>query len=179
VQTDQEIGGFVSIPDPRNRQLPDEQSRDRRRRYPEHPQFRLHREPLRELAAAANFAWSIFDNAAAQGRRIADDDPPNPNAMLPGVNFSSPSADIGSPRQPRPEPFVSENIDLGFEYYLGGESYVAVAAFQKRVDGFTVNGNETLPFNDLAVYGITFDTLTPTQQAAINARGVLPTPPSS
>src|SRR4029453_8670671 len=36
---------------------------------------------------------------------------------------------------------------------------------------FTVNGSETLPFSDLAIYGITFDTLTPTQQAAITARG--------
>jgi TonB-dependent receptor len=54
---------------------------------------------------------------------------------------------------------------------MGGGSYIAVAAFRKSISGFTVNGNVTLPFSDLAQYGITFDTLTPTQQAAINSRG--------
>ena len=60
---------------------------------------------------------------------------PNPNAMLPGVNFSSPSADVGTVGNPALDPFISDNIDLGFEYYIGGGSYIAVAAFRKSIDG--------------------------------------------
>jgi len=39
------------------------------------------------------------------------------------------------------------------------------------VTGFTTNGNLTVPFSDLAAFGVTFDTLSPAQQGAINARG--------
>jgi TonB-dependent receptor len=96
---------------------------------------------------------------------------PNPNVMLPGLNFSSPSADTGTVGNPALDPFISTNIDVGMEYYTGGEGLIGVAAFRKSITGFTVNGNVTVPFSDLATYGVTFDTLTPTQQSAINARG--------
>src|SRR5688500_15838271 len=96
---------------------------------------------------------------------------PNPNVMLPGLNFSSPSADVGTVGNPALDPFISTNIDLGMEFYTGGEGLIAVAAFRKSITGFTVNGSVTVPFSDLAAYGVTFDTLSPTQQAAINARG--------
>jgi outer membrane receptor protein involved in Fe transport len=39
------------------------------------------------------------------------------------------------------------------------------------VDGFTVNENVTLPFSALAAYGISYGTLTPNQQTAIDSRG--------
>ena len=91
--------------------------------------------------------------------------------MLPGTNFSSPSADVGTIGNPALKPFLSFNMDLGFEYYTGAEGYVGAAAFRKAVTGFTVPGTTTLPFSSLAPFGVTFDTLTPTQQAAINSRG--------
>ncbi|WP_163366765.1 hypothetical protein, partial [Klebsiella aerogenes] len=37
--------------------------------------------------------------------------------------------------------------------------------------GFTTTGTVTVPFTALATYGVTYDTLTPTQQIAINSRG--------
>jgi TonB-dependent receptor len=95
---------------------------------------------------------------------------PNPNVMLPGLNFSSPSADIGSVGNPALDPFISTNIDLGMEYYTGGEGLIAVAAFRKSITGFTINGNVDYLFSDLAAYGVTFNTLTPTQQTAICTR---------
>ena len=96
---------------------------------------------------------------------------PDPNAQLPGLNFSTPSADVGSVGNSALEPYISDNIDLGFEYYTGAEGYFGFAAFRKSITGFTVNGSTTVPFSDLAQYGVTFDSLTPTQQQAINARG--------
>ena len=44
------------------------------------------------------------------------------------------------------EPYIAKNIDLGFEYYTGGEGYFGVAAFRKSVKGFTVNGNSNSSF---------------------------------
>jgi TonB-dependent receptor len=96
---------------------------------------------------------------------------PNPNTMLPGLNFSSPSADTGSVGNPALKPYLSNNIDFGWEYYTGAEGYFGMAAFRKTVKGFTVNGNTTHPFSDLAAYGVTYNTLTPIQQGSIDARG--------
>jgi TonB-dependent receptor len=118
-----------------------------------------------------NAAYNLSDHALVRLALSRTMTRPNPNAMLPGVNFSSPSADVGSRGNPALDPFISDNIDLGVEYYMGGGSYISVAAFRKSIQGFTVNGNVTVPFSDLSQYGITFDTLSPTQQAAINSRG--------
>jgi TonB-dependent receptor len=96
---------------------------------------------------------------------------PNPNALLPGLNFSSPSADVGTLGNSELDPYISDNIDLGFEYYTGGEGYFGFAAFRKSITGFTVTQASTMPFSELAQYGVTYATLSPTQQAAINARG--------
>jgi TonB-dependent receptor len=96
---------------------------------------------------------------------------PDPTAQLPGANFSVPSADVATIGNPALSPYMSTNIDLGFEYYTGQEGVISFNAFRKAITGFTANGITTTPFSDLAVYGITFDTLTPTQQAAINSRG--------
>jgi TonB-dependent receptor len=96
---------------------------------------------------------------------------PNPSQMLPGVNFSSPSADVGSVGNPALKPYLSDNIDFGVEYYTGKEGYVGVAAFRKSVSGFTAPALITVPFTYLSQFGITYDTLSPTQQAAINSRG--------
>jgi TonB-dependent receptor len=96
---------------------------------------------------------------------------PDPNAQLPGLNFSGPSADLGTVGNSALEPYLSENFDFGFEYYTGREGYIGIAAFRKSITGFTVNGSTTVPFTALAQYGVTFDSLSPTQQAAINSRG--------
>ena len=97
---------------------------------------------------------------------------PDPNAMLPGLNFSTPSADVGTVGNSALKPFLSSNLDLGFEYYTGAEGYVGVAAFRKAVTGFTVQrALRPCRSRHWRRYGVTFDTLTPTQQTAINSRG--------
>jgi TonB-dependent receptor len=96
---------------------------------------------------------------------------PQPSAMLPGVSFGSPSADVGTAGNSALQPYISKNLDFGLEYYTGKEGYVALTLFQKQLTGFTANANTTYPFSYLAQYGITYGTLTPTQQTAINSRG--------
>lgn len=91
--------------------------------------------------------------------------------MLPGLSFGAPSADVGTVGNPALKPFLSDNFDLGLEYYTGQEGYVGAAVFRKRLTGFTANGNTTVPFSALATYGVTYNTLYPAQQQAINLRG--------
>jgi TonB-dependent receptor len=72
---------------------------------------------------------------------------------------------------PALKPYSSENLDFGFEYYTGREGYAGIMGFRKRITGFTSSQNTTVPFSTLAQYGVTFNTLTATQQTAITNRG--------
>jgi TonB-dependent receptor len=96
---------------------------------------------------------------------------PDPNAMLPGVNYSDPSAYAVSLGNPALAPYLSKNLDLGFEYYTGKEGYIAVAAYRKSITGFTQSQNIASTFGSLAQYGININTVTQQQAAVINANG--------
>jgi TonB-dependent receptor len=184
VHTDQTIGGFVSVSDPRNIGVdPDgpgplvapvcpgpSGTRDGSC-FPNVLNFVQTANRYDNWLPSASAAYSIGKHAVVRASLSQTMTRPNPNSMLPGLNFSSPSADVGTVGNPALRPFISKNIDLGFEYYTGGEGLIGVAAFRKSLTGFTVTGSSTVPFAALAPFGITFDTLTPTQQAAINSRG--------
>jgi TonB-dependent receptor len=93
---------------------------------------------------------------------------PDPSQMLPGTSFSDPSAQNASQGNSNLTPYLSNNFDIGGEWYTGAEGYVSAVGFQKQVTGFTVQGTNTIPFAQL---GIPFAALTPAQQTAINNRG--------
>lgn len=182
VATDQQIGGRVSLTDPRNNTDPDGAGplpaacpgtgnpRDGSC-YPNLTNFVYTNAKYDNWLPSASAAFNITGNAVVRASASRTMTRPNPNSMLPGLNFSTPSADVGSVGNPALSPFISTNFDLGFEYYTGAEGYVGFTAFRKAVTGFTTNGNITVPFSALAVYGVTYDTLSPTQQTAINSRG--------
>ncbi|WP_066797811.1 TonB-dependent receptor [Sphingomonas soli] len=183
VATDQTIGGRVSITDPRNNIDPDGAGplpaacpggganlRDGSC-YPNINNFVYTNSKYDNWLPSVSGAFSITENAIVRASASRTMTRPNPNTMLPGLSFTSPSADIGSVGNPSLSPFLSTNIDLGFEYYTGAEGYIGFTAFRKAVTGFTTNGNVTVPFSALAAYGVTYDTLSPTQQTAINSRG--------
>ena len=48
---------------------------------------------------------------------------------------------------------------------------ISFNAFRKSIEGFTNTAINTVAFAELAQYGITYDTLNPTQQIALNSRG--------
>jgi TonB-dependent receptor len=182
VRTKQQIGGRVSITDPRNNSDPDGAGplpntcpgpgnpRDGSC-YPNIVNFVYTDSDYDNWLPSASAAFHISDSAVVRGAASRTMTRPNPNTMLPGLSFSSPSADIGTVGNPALTPYISTNFDLGFEYYTGKEGYVGFTAFRKAVTGFTTNGTTTVPFSALAAYGVTYDTLSPTQQAAITARG--------
>jgi TonB-dependent receptor len=167
VQTDQTIGGRVSIPDPRNTDPANGQGGF----YPNIVNFVETTNTYDNLLPSASLSVGLTDNAIARAAISRTMTRPDPNAMLPGLSFTSPSADIGTVGNPALDAYLSDNLDLGFEYYTGREGLIGVAVFRKLIEGFTVNGSATVPFSALAPYGVTYNTLTPTQQAAIDARG--------
>ncbi|HVS76634.1 MAG TPA: TonB-dependent receptor [Steroidobacteraceae bacterium] len=175
VRTLQYIGGLVSLPDPRNAQLCGGKtgisSACDGAFYPNVLNFVTTENSYNNTLPSLELVYNIMPSFLARFAASKTMTRPNPNSMLPGLNFSSPSADVGTVGNPALSPYISKNLDFGLEYYTGKEGYVALALFRKKITGFTANGNTTVPFSALAPYGVTYSTLTPTQQAAIDSRG--------
>ena len=170
VNTEQTIAGQVSVPDPRNTlvggaTLPDGS------RYPNLVTQAYTYNTYTNWLPAANVAFDIGEHAVVRAAASKTMTRPDPSAELPGVTFNAPSADQASIGNPALKPYLSTNIDLGFEYYTGREGVVSFNAFRKSIAGFTNQFVNTVPFSALAQYGITYDTLNSTQQVAINSRG--------
>jgi TonB-dependent receptor len=175
VRTMQYIGGLVSLPDPRNASLcggkTGMSSPCDGAFYPNISNFVTTENNYNDTLPSIELVYSILPNFLARFAASKTMTRPNPSVMLPGLSFSDPSAQSGSVGNSALSPYISKNLDFGLEYYTGKQGYVAVAVFRKKITGFTANANTTYPFSYLAQYGVNYSTLTPTQQAAIDARG--------
>jgi TonB-dependent receptor len=167
VHTDQIVGGFISLTDPRNAA----QNLQNGGKYPNIDRVVYLDTTYNNTLPSASAALNLRKDVVLRGSVSRTMTRPDPNALRPGINFSSPSADVGTVGNETLKPYLSDNFDLGLEWYTGGSGYVSVTPFWKKIDGFTINQNLTVPFSALAVYGVTYDSLSPTQQAAINSRG--------
>ncbi len=130
--------------------------------------FNTNRSDYDEWLPAANAVYELTDDLQLRVSASRTLRRPNPNDMLPSINFTDPSAQAATLGNAALEPFISENIDIGGEWYTGGEGYVGIAYFQKTIQGFTQNQTTVVPFLDL---GIPYASLTATQQTAIDNRG--------
>lgn len=166
VRTKQAVGSLNSFSDPRNATLTQNGSK-----YPNMTEWVYQDTTYNNTLPSATAALTLRSDVVARIAVSKSMTRANPNSLRPGINFSSPSADIGSIGSPELKPYLSNNIDLGIDWYTGREGYVSLTVFQKRVKGFTVVDNLSLPFGALAAYGITYSNLIPTQQSAIDARG--------
>jgi TonB-dependent receptor len=166
VRTKQSVGAYNSVADPRNASLPAGTTP-----FPNVNQWVYVDKTYNNTLPSASAALDLVKNVVLRASASRSMTRANPDALRPGVNFSNPSADIGSLGAPDLKPYISDNLDLGLEWYTGREGYLSATVFQKKLNGFTVNQNTTMPFGDLAQYGVTYASLTPTQQAAIDARG--------
>ncbi|UZK65475.1 TonB-dependent receptor [Sphingomonas sp. M1-B02] len=164
VRTEQIIGGRVSVPDPRSATIADGG------RYPNTITFPTTTTLYSNFLPSASAAFEIGNIAVARASVSRTMTRPDPNAMLPGASFVQPSADIGTVGNSGLDPYISNNIDLGFEIYTGGEGVIAFAAFRKSITGFTVNGTRTVPFSFYNQFGITLDSLTQAQRDALASR---------
>ncbi|MRV73837.1 TonB-dependent receptor [Duganella sp. FT92W] len=166
VRTRQSVGSYNSLTDPRNANLTQNGSK-----YPNVDQWVYQETNYSNVLPSATAALTLRSDIVARAAVSRTMTRVDPNALRPGINFSGVSADVGSVGNSGLKPYISDNIDLGLDWYTGREGYVSLTAFQKKVDGFTVNENITTPFSALAAFGVTYGSLTPLQQAAINSRG--------
>nr|WP_317892472.1 TonB-dependent receptor [uncultured Sphingomonas sp.] len=173
VRTDQRVGGRTTIPNPLNVRggvtCPGTSPTFELDGscYPTIVNFARTQRLYSNFLPSASIAYSFGDKAVARASISRTMTRPDPNQLLPGASFTSPSADVGTLGNNELDPYLSDNIDLGFEYYTGGEGVIAFAAFRKSITGFTVNGLTTVPFSTLAPFGITFASLTAAQQQAL------------
>ena len=125
---------------------------------------------------SANVSWNLTEQAVVRAGLSKSMTRPNPSDMLGGVSI--PNADVAQVNlgNPELEPYLSDNIDLGFEYYTGQEGYFGFAAFRKGIEGFTQTQTTNITFADLAQYGITLDSLAEGQRRSVESRGGLAAP---
>jgi TonB-dependent receptor len=165
VQTDQVVTSRVALANPANPTLPDGA------KLPDLINIIESDKTYENWLPAANLSWNLTENAIVRAGLSKTMTRANPTDMLLGVairNADVSQVDVGNPEL---EPYLSDNVDLGFEYYTGQEGYIGVAAFRKGIEGFTQRLSQNVTFADLAPYGITLDSLSQAQRDSVNARG--------
>ena len=166
VRTEQSVGAYNSVADPRNATLPAGATP-----FANVNEWVYVDKKYSNTLPSASAVYDLARNLVLRSSVSRTMTRANPESLRPGINFSTPSADVATMGSPDLAPYISDNLDLGLEYYTGREGYVAATLFRKNLNGFTVNQSNTLPFSALAPYGVTYESLTQTQQQAIDARG--------
>ncbi|WP_395401772.1 TonB-dependent receptor [Pseudoduganella sp. UC29_106] len=137
VRTSQSVGSRNSVGDPRNATLTLNGSK-----YPNIDQWVYVDQDYSNTLPSGTVALSLRENLVARAAASRTMTRANPNDLRPGINFSSVSADVGTIGNPTLKPYISDNIDLGLDWYTGREGYVSLTVFQKKVAGFTVQEND-------------------------------------
>jgi TonB-dependent receptor len=168
VSTRQSVTSRVTVPDSRN-SVPVALADGAR--YPDNQTFVVIDRDYNNMLPSGNIAWNVTDNAIVRAGASRSMTRANPSSMLLGLSI--PNADVSQVNLGNPdlEPYLSDNLDLGFEYYTGEEGYFGVAAFRKKIEGFTTRQTTLVTFGDLAQYGVTLDSLGAGQRDAVNNRG--------
>jgi TonB-dependent receptor len=92
----------------------------------------------------------------------------NPGFMLPGSSFPTASLSPINAGNSDLQPYFSDNVDLGIEWYTGGPGVIAINGFSKDISNFTAAASRQAAFGTL---GIPTSALTPTQLAEYNGNG--------
>ncbi len=171
VETHQYITSPVTVVDPRNATGgPGGTALQDGGLYPNTFKFATQSKEYGTFLPSINVVYEVSDDFQLRGSMSRTMTRANPNQMISGVNFSDVTAQAITLGNPQLKPFYSNNIDVGFELYTGGAGYFGFSAFRKGVSGFPIQQNTTQPFSYLSQFGITYNTLTPGQQLAINGR---------
>jgi len=138
--------------------------------YPNFFTFVNERRMYDAFLPSANFVYEVADDFQVRASFSRTMTRPNVNSMIDSVNFGDVAVTNATKGNPLLKPYFSNNIDLGAELYTGGAGYIGIDAFRKSISGFTVTTSfpQTFPF--LAQYGITYGTLSPQQQGALDLK---------
>jgi len=165
VRTDQSVTSRITSPDPANATLPDGERR------PDIASYVTLDTKYENWLPSANLAWNVTENAIVRAGLSRTMTRANPTDMLLGLSIGNADVSQVSLGNPDLDPYLSDNIDIGFEYYTGREGYFGVTAFRKGIEGFTQRQSRNVTFGDLAQYGVTLDSLSQQQRDAVLARG--------
>ena len=113
-------------------------------------------------------AWSVAPDVVLRLSGSKTMTRPNPSAMLPATTFTGVGADAARQGNPNLSPYTSTNFDIGGEWYTGGEGFVGLTFFNKRVEGYTFNGQTHMTLGQL---GVPYDALNDTQKSQVDANG--------
>ncbi|MEI9994432.1 MAG: TonB-dependent receptor [Rhizomicrobium sp.] len=138
--------------------------------YPNYFTFSPAKNDYNAFLPNLNLVYDVADDFLVRASLSRTMTRPDPSQMISAVNFSDPTAAAASVGNPALKPYFSNNIDLGVEYYTGGEGYASVAVFRKSVSNFTNQVSIKQPFSYLAQFGINYASLTDSQQQALCAR---------
>jgi TonB-dependent receptor len=119
---------------------------------------------------SASLVYHVAEDFLIRGSVSRTMTRPEVSAMNSVVSFSDPQAYSISMGNPELKPYFSNNIDLGFEYYTGGEGYLSLAAFRKGISGFYTSKTVNQTFGYLAQWGITYDSISDQQRQNLAAR---------
>jgi TonB-dependent receptor len=165
VRTHQAVTGAMSITDPRNTTLADGG------KYPNQIVFPQEKRAYNALLPSASLVWEIAEDFQIRGALSRTMTRAFPGALLPNMGFGDTAAQNANYGNVKLKPYFSNNIDIGAEFYTGGEGYFGVAAFRKMITGFTVNSITPQPFSYLSAWGITYNTLAPVAQGNLAMPG--------
>ena len=164
IQTLQNIISPIAHADPRNNSLADGG------KYPITYTFLNESHTYQAFLPSANFVYEVTDDFQVRASFSRTMTRPNVNSMIDVVTFGDVAVQNATKGNPNLKPYFSNNIDLGAELYTGGAGYIGIDVFRKSISGFTVQTSfpQTFPF--LAQYGITYATLSPQQQTALDLK---------
>jgi TonB-dependent receptor len=121
---------------------------------------------------SGTLAWNVTDDFVVRAGISKTMTRPNPSDLRSGIAFPNADASSASLGNPDLEAYISNNFDVGFEYYTGNEGYFGVAAFRKNLTGFTRLNQTQVTFGFIEdTYDVSFNSLGASQQAALTTRG--------
>jgi TonB-dependent receptor len=116
-----------------------------------------------------NVSAEVMDNLIVRMSGARTMTRANPQNLIPGSSFPTASLSPLNSGNQSLQPYFSDNVDLGVEYYTGGPGVIAIDAFSKDISNFTAASSFQAPFGTL---GIPTSALTPTQLAEYNGNGM-------
>lgn len=139
--------------------------------YPNYYILQPRKRSYQAYLPSASLVYEINDDFLLRLSLSRSMNRPNPSAMLGTVSFGDPNVTTAVLGNPYLKPYYANNIDIGGEYFTGGEGYVGVSLFRKSISGFTALLTTTRNFAYLAQYGINWNTLAQQQQLNYQTSG--------
>ena len=115
-----------------------------------------------------NVSLNVMDNLIVRLAGARTMTRANPQVMIPGTSFPTAAISPINSGNPDLQPYFSDNVDLGIEWYTGGAGVIALNGFSKDVSNFTAATARQTTFGSL---GVPTSALTPTQLAEFNGNG--------